>query len=55
MNCNKAHDLGWTAVHKLEPGDPDPPFKAAKYQVRSLEELRDLFPMFFKNAANRPN
>ncbi|KAI9887222.1 MAG: hypothetical protein M1823_000970 [Watsoniomyces obsoletus] len=48
VNCNKAHDLGWTTVHRLEPDDPEPAVKASQYQVRSLEELRELFPQFFK-------
>jgi pyrimidine and pyridine-specific 5'-nucleotidase len=47
LNCQKAEELGWTAVHLLEPEDPDPEVKAAKYQVRGLEELRELFPQFF--------
>lgn len=49
MNCRKAHELGWTAVHLLEPDDPEPATMASKYQVRSLEELRDLFPQFFRS------
>ena len=48
-NCNKAHELGWTAVHRLEPEDTEPAIKAAKYQITSLEELRDLFPQFFRH------
>ncbi|KAI9789419.1 MAG: hypothetical protein M1816_006079 [Peltula sp. TS41687] len=49
-NCRRAHELGWTAVHLLEPDDPDPPEKAARYQIRSLEELRDLFPRLFRSS-----
>ncbi len=51
-NCKQAHALGWTAVHLLEPGDPEPATKAAKHQIRSLEELRHLFPRFFKSYPN---
>ena len=47
LNCRHAHARGWTTVHLLEPEDPEPATKAGKYQVRSLEELRDIFPQFF--------
>ncbi|KAI9828258.1 MAG: hypothetical protein M1826_006084 [Phylliscum demangeonii] len=46
-NCQQAQALGWTAVHLLEPEDPDGPGRASRYQIRSLEELRTLFPQFF--------
>ncbi|KAI9798506.1 MAG: hypothetical protein M1833_004773 [Piccolia ochrophora] len=49
MNCNKAKDLGWTAVHLLEPDDPEPAVKASQYQIKSLQELRSIFPEFFKH------
>ncbi|KAI9846457.1 MAG: hypothetical protein M1838_001261 [Thelocarpon superellum] len=52
LNCQKAHELGWTAAHLLEPEDPEPPVRAAKHQIRSLEELRTLFPQFFKSSGN---
>jgi pyrimidine and pyridine-specific 5'-nucleotidase len=39
---------GWTTAHLLEPEDPEPATRAAKYQIRSLEELRTLFPQFFR-------
>ena len=47
LNCNYAQQRGWTTVHLLEPGDGEPDVKAAKYQVRDLEELRTIFPQFF--------
>ena len=54
LNCEAAQQRGWTTVHKLEPEDEEPTKRASKHQVRSLEELRDLFPQFFKErgAAN---
>ncbi|MCJ1301067.1 hypothetical protein MMC08_003866 [Hypocenomyce scalaris] len=52
LNCTHAQARGWTTVHLLEPDDPEPAVQAAKYQIRSLEELRDIFPQFFKPSAN---
>ena len=47
LNCRHASSRGWTVVHKIEPDDPVPISPAAKYQIRHLEELRDVFPGFF--------
>lgn len=46
LNCRFAKMRGWTVVHKLEEGDVDS--GVGDYRVRSLEELRGLFPQFFK-------
>ena len=48
LNCSAAQARGWTTVHLVEPEDtlPEPP--ASTYLVRSLQELRDLFPHLFK-------
>lgn len=51
LNCRHAHSRGWTTTHILEPDDPEPVTKAAKYQIRSLEELRGLFPQFFNSTS----
>jgi pyrimidine and pyridine-specific 5'-nucleotidase len=51
LNCRHAQARGWTAVHLLEPEDPEPQVRASKHQIRSLEELRNLFPQFFKTTA----
>jgi pyrimidine and pyridine-specific 5'-nucleotidase len=48
LNCSKAEELGWTAVHLVEEGEPVPPQKACNYQIRHLEQLRTLFPQLFK-------
>ncbi|MCJ1240568.1 hypothetical protein MMC14_008572 [Varicellaria rhodocarpa] len=53
LNCRHAHARGWTTVHLLEPGDPEPATKAGKYQVRGLEEIRDIFPQFFLSSTTR--
>lgn len=52
LNCRHAHARGWTTAHLLEPEDPEPATRAAKYQIRSLEELRRIFPQFFKTSTN---
>ncbi|KAL9615416.1 MAG: hypothetical protein Q9167_000094 [Letrouitia subvulpina] len=49
LNCRYAHARGWNTAHLLETGIPDPAEKAAMYQIRDLEELRDIFPHFFKD------
>jgi pyrimidine and pyridine-specific 5'-nucleotidase len=36
-------------AHLLDPADPAPPQQASKYQIRSLMELRDIFPEVFKS------
>ena len=50
LNCRYAQQRGWTTVHLLEPEDPEPDVKAAKYQIRDLEELRMIFPQFFRDS-----
>lgn len=37
-------------AHYLDPGIDSPPEQAAKYQVRSLQELRKTFPEVFKSS-----
>ena len=52
LNCHHAHlRPNWTTVHLLEPTHPSPATPAAKYQIRSLQELRALFPQFFVDSA----
>ncbi|CUS10299.1 unnamed protein product [Tuber aestivum] len=49
INCRAAISYGWeNTVQKLEPGDPEPPVPAAKHNIWNLEELRTLYPEFFK-------
>ncbi|KAJ5052380.1 uncharacterized protein L3040_002131 [Drepanopeziza brunnea f. sp. 'multigermtubi'] len=48
LNCTAAEKLGWTTVHLVEEGDPLPAVQPCKLQIRNLEELRTLFPQFFK-------
>ncbi|KJF61089.1 pyrimidine 5'-nucleotidase [Coccidioides immitis RS] len=48
LNCRHAQARGWITVHFVEPGLPVPPIPASKFMIRNLEELRELFPQFFK-------
>ena len=47
LNCRHAEQRGWTVVHKLEEEELAPDSQAARYQIRHLDELRNLFPQFF--------
>lgn len=49
MNCAKAQELGWTAAHLVEEGLPVPKEQASQYQIKSILELRDTYPQFFKS------
>lgn len=48
LNCRAAQALGWTTAHLVEPSLDPPQVPAAKHQVRSLLDLRTIFPQFFK-------
>ncbi|CAK7269201.1 Putative suppressor of disruption of TFIIS [Sporothrix epigloea] len=48
-NCKAAKDHGWTAVHLVEDGVSPPQTPASQFQITNLEELRSIFPDFFKN------
>jgi len=51
INCQAAISFGWeNTVQKLEPGDPEPSVPAAKHNIQNLEELRALYPEFFKQS-----
>ncbi|KAI0011269.1 pyrimidine 5-nucleotidase [Xylariaceae sp. FL0662B] len=49
-NCVSAQNLGWTTAHLVEEGLSVPATPASKFQIRHLEELRDVFPQFFKSS-----
>ncbi|KAL1965510.1 hypothetical protein VTN77DRAFT_5593 [Rasamsonia byssochlamydoides] len=49
LNCRHAEARGWTVIHLVEPQLPTPRIPACKYTIRCLEELRELFPQFFKS------
>ncbi|KAH0353369.1 pyrimidine 5-nucleotidase, partial [Aureobasidium melanogenum] len=49
INAAGATKLGWTAAHLVEPGVTAPVAQVCKYQISSLEELRNIFPQFFKS------
>lgn len=48
-NCQKAQEIGWTTAHLVEEGVKEPRTPASKHQIRSLLELREAFPQFFKS------
>jgi len=52
-NCKHAQDRGWTAAHLVEAQDPSPTQPASKYLVHNLEELREIWPQFFKHGTAR--
>ncbi|KAL6704930.1 putative suppressor of disruption of TFIIS [Coniothyrium glycines] len=51
INCKAAHERGWNVAHLLDENDPDPPQQASKYQIRSLQNLREIFPEVFKSSS----
>lgn len=50
-NCVGAKEIGWTAAHLVEEGLTVPRTPASQYQIRHLEELRDVYPQFFRSAS----
>lgn len=55
MNCAKAKELGWTAAHLVEEGLPVPKEQASQHQIKSILELRDTYPQFFKSKSPAGN
>ncbi|PVH68746.1 pyrimidine 5-nucleotidase [Cadophora sp. DSE1049] len=47
-NCAKAEHLGWEVAHVVEEGIQAPKEYICKARIQHLEELRGLFPQFFK-------
>ncbi|KAJ4289181.1 putative suppressor of disruption of TFIIS [Kalmusia sp. IMI 367209] len=52
INTKAAHERGWNTAHLLDESDPAPAVPAAKYQIRSLMELREIFPHLFKSTVS---
>ncbi|KAG7123244.1 hypothetical protein HYQ46_010711 [Verticillium longisporum] len=52
QNCKAAQEYGWTAAHLVEEGLPVPRTPASQYQIRHLQELRNVYPQFFKSASS---
>lgn len=50
INVKAAHERGWKVAHLLDENDPAPPQQASDHQIRSLEELRTIFPEVFKSS-----
>ncbi|KAI1081731.1 pyrimidine 5-nucleotidase [Whalleya microplaca] len=49
-NCVASQKLGWTTAHLVEEGLSVPATPASKFQIRHLEEMRNIFPQFFKSS-----
>ncbi|KAL9599266.1 MAG: hypothetical protein Q9219_003968 [cf. Caloplaca sp. 3 TL-2023] len=52
LNCYHAQQRGWTTAHIIEPPEKGPEAKASAYQISDLEELREIFPAFFRDDVN---
>jgi pyrimidine and pyridine-specific 5'-nucleotidase len=50
INCKAADERGWKVAHLLDEADAAPSQPASKYQIRSLQELRNIFPEVFKTS-----
>ena len=55
LNCKQAHARGWTTAYLLEPGAPEVVEKASDHQIREMEELRTIWPQFFKKGSTADN
>ncbi|EGY13673.1 hypothetical protein VD0002_g5908 [Verticillium dahliae] len=53
QNCKAAQEYGWTAAHLVEEGLSVPRTPASQYQIRHLQELRNVYPQFFKSASSQ--
>lgn len=50
INCKAAAERGWKTAHLLDESDPAPAEPASQHQIRSLQELRNIFPEVFKTS-----
>ncbi|KAF2127635.1 pyrimidine 5-nucleotidase [Dothidotthia symphoricarpi CBS 119687] len=50
INCEAAQKRGWKVAHLLDKNDKAPEQPACNYQIRSLQELRKIFPEAFKSS-----
>ena len=48
LNCRAAKELGWMTAHLVEMTESPPKEPASQYQIRSLYELPNTFPHFFR-------
>ncbi|KAF2136781.1 uncharacterized protein K452DRAFT_236915 [Aplosporella prunicola CBS 121167] len=51
INCKAAKELGWTAAHLVESSESKPPQQASQYEIKHLEQLRNIYPQFFKTSS----
>ncbi|KAL5594672.1 hypothetical protein BROUX41_001588 [Berkeleyomyces rouxiae] len=49
INCKKAKEIGWTAAHLVEEGINGPASPVSQFQISHLDQLRDVYPQFFKS------
>jgi pyrimidine and pyridine-specific 5'-nucleotidase len=47
INAKGAQEFGWTTAHMVEPHEKLPESRASAFQIRDLEELREVFPELF--------
>ncbi|KAI9829334.1 MAG: hypothetical protein M1819_006397 [Sarea resinae] len=53
INCRAAQARGWNVAHLLAPGDEVPEVPACRYQIRSLDQLREIWPKLFRSTQHR--
>ncbi|EPE06138.1 pyrimidine nucleotidase [Ophiostoma piceae UAMH 11346] len=53
INCKAAKELGWTAAHLVEEGVAQPETPASQFQIKTLEELRAIYPQLFKTTSGQ--
>ncbi|KAF1811648.1 pyrimidine 5-nucleotidase [Eremomyces bilateralis CBS 781.70] len=51
LNVKAARALGWSSVHLLEDAEPKHADEPREMQIRDLEDLRNIFPQFFKSSS----
>ncbi|CAD0111322.1 unnamed protein product [Aureobasidium uvarum] len=51
INAAGATKMGWTAAHLVEPGVTAPTSQVSRYQISNLQELKSIFPQFFKSTS----
>lgn len=53
INTKAAAARGWNTAHLVEHGAPEPANSGEIPQIRSLLQLREIFPQFFKSKATQ--
>lgn len=50
LNCKKAQEIGWNVAHLVEEDNVAPVPQAAKHQIKTLQQLKTVFPHLFKSS-----